>query len=468
MSFNKNSIKDALVEALSIEKFAIESAKKSMEESMAPKIQQVVVDSLKELESLTNKESVDNEESSVTIAESSNTIVVPSLTISNSIPNAMLTVDSTGTVKLTTDLKENSNPVTEMNNTPLEEEEMFEIEGLSEEIPAPPVAPATSAAAPVGDPSTGGAMAEPSAVDGTPAEQEILKKLDALLAASGVDASNPGAGEGEVQVVDDDSTADPNAMAAPAPGAPAAQPVNEFDTMFEIEDDISSLFEDESAEGEEDSKEFSLDELEGIEEIEIVDEDEVVEGEEVVDEMKGVSNTVIRSQRNREDFKNAKLTHSPQSDLNESAKIKAQYESKIDELIQENARLKGAVKEYKDSFVELRQQVNEMQVFNGKLAYANRLLTTAGITSEEKLTIAEAFDKVDTVEEAKKLYNKLINEMKSPKGSSSTVDKLKASTKPSVEKPKEGKVQESQSETLYESAERKRMKELMLYGSKKS
>ena len=311
MSFNKSSVKDAILEFKDIEKFAIETAKKSIEESMAPKIEQVIIDSIKELEAkLDETQSVTDSVTNV-VEEAVKIDITPSDEVVISVDGKeTLTVGGDGT----TDSLENSNTETEMNNTP-QEEEMFEIEGLSEDGETAAAAPAAlMAAEPIAEPG----------VDASPAEQEILKKLDALLAAT------PGAaadgGEGQVQVVDDDGT-DPNAMppaAGAAPAAPGVPPVNEDDIMFEFQDDISSLFEDDDTLFE-DSGEINLDELEGIDEIEIVDEEDVKEGEEIVDEMKGMSNAVRRSARNREDFKDDKLSHADNSALNETSnKIKAQ------------------------------------------------------------------------------------------------------------------------------------------------
>lgn len=86
------------------------------------------------------------------------------------------------------------------------------------------------------------------------------------------------------------------------------------------------------------------------------------------------------------------------------------------------------------------------------------------------MTIAEAFDKVDSVEDAKKLYNKLIKEMQATKSISSPMEKLKATAQPMVEKSKDDLINESHTQTLYESPERRRMRELMNYSnqSKKS
>ena len=48
MSIKKNIVKDALVEAKQIEKFAYDSAKKALEESLAPQIEQALANTLQD------------------------------------------------------------------------------------------------------------------------------------------------------------------------------------------------------------------------------------------------------------------------------------------------------------------------------------------------------------------------------------------------------------------------------------
>ncbi len=136
--------------------------------------------------------------------------------------------------------------------------------------------------------------------------------------------------------------------------------------------------------------------------------------------------------------------------------IKAQYESKIDELKKENKRLnestkemKGIIQNYKSSFVDLRKQFDEMQVFNAKLAYANKIFANGGLSTNEKARIAEQFDSAKTIKDAEKLYQKIIKENKAPSLNEKTVLKSSATH---TAKPK--------NETIYESEEMKRRKRL--------
>jgi hypothetical protein len=197
---------------------------------------------------------------------------------------------------------------------------------------------------------------------------------------------------------------------------------------------------------------------EGMYEISLEEE---MEEENLEEKVYGGSFAAINRAGNRERKERLPM-HAP---MNESKKIKntkAQNESKLDELIQENASLKNVIKNYKsnlkefeNSFVELKSQLNEMQIFNGKLAYANKLLTKGGLTNDEKIRIAEEFDKCATVEDAKKLYNKIISENNFSSKNNST-EKLK-SVKPSTVIQN---LSENKTEKLFESEERRRMRML--------
>ena len=345
-----------------------------------------------------------------------------------------------------------TNPEPEM--TTVQEEEMYEVENGAI---APDVAPVPDANA-VSEPE-----ASPENIETTLAD--MAEKINTIL-----NAVSPGAGtgaEGQVDVIDDETAgAEQNPMPAPAaaPGVPGQDNtvVSEEDMMFEIDEDfMNALSEINNTIRENSEESLSLSEMEEDDEVEVVAEEEGdnEEEEDTVEEMKGVGNAVQRSTSNRKKFKDNNMKH---SSINEDVEtIKVQYESAIDELTQENESLKEAIEEYKknitefsDSFRQLQKQINEMHVFNGKLAYANKLLSKGGLTNGEKIKIAEAFDKAETVEEAKKLYTQFLSEMKSS-NSVNTQSKEVKTAKPSVTP-----AQSTQTETIFESEERKRMRKL--------
>lgn len=242
------------------------------------------------------------------------------------------------------------------------------------------------------------------------------------------------------QAVDfiDDETAE---MPAEAPAAPA--PVQEDDELLEFNIDEIEEFELADEVDENEMLEFDIpDSQEDDEYIEIDDNDPEamltalgdisrekpnwkdnipsldipkIEDEFELDEIKG-QGKLVRNTSHRLGLEPREGT----PNLNESIKQqKAQYESKLGELKKENTRLSesvkemsGVIKDYQNSFKDLRKQFDEMQTFNAKLAYANKIFASGGLSTSDKAKIAEEFDKTQSIDEAKKLYNKILSENK--------------------------------------------------------
>ena len=316
--------------------------------------------------------------------------------------------------------------------------------------PAAPVADAPVADAPVEEPSvpTEEPVAEEPAQEEGSTElegeiKELISKIDVLVNAmmqeKGVSADEQG-GEQEFEVVDDES----NTADATAPEAPVA-PVQE-EMQFEIEQfeeghDIIEIIDEELEEGE------------GVGTIEIVDEDENIPVEGWMEEMHGVGHNLRHSNRLGKEPRQG-VEHR----LQENKEIKAQYESKLGELVKENKGLQSELKslklerkEFEEAFIQLREQFDEMQTFNGKLALVNKLLMNGGLSFDQKLNVCEQFDGAETIEEAEKIYKSIIKENNIKVNDAS--NKIKASTTHTAKANTEAK-------PLYESEEARRMKQL--------
>ncbi len=454
MAIKKNILKDALANAKEIENYALESAKKALEESLSTQMDKTVRDILKDIENNSNEENIE-ENIKLDVAPDA------TLTISVSPEGSTIELNNNDAEASDTNLEPIEPINTDSEMATNDQDEIYEVEGAGIE-PTP-----NTAVEPTPDTQT---MSEPEPSMENLQSQitDMASKIDSILNAVAPDA---GAGsEGAVEVIDDETAGEmPAPTPTPAPGAPTAPAVDdtvvsEDDMMFEIDEEFMNALAEELNTIKEDSVDESLSEMNDLDEIEIVAEEDGDndEAEEMVDEMKGVGHTVQRSAGNRQGFEKNNFKHTPVT--NEGVeKIKVQYESKLDELIQENESLKQAVEEYKSniqefssSFVELQKQINEMNVFNGKLAYANRLLSKGGLTNTEKIKIAESFDKAESVEEAKKLYNNFLKEMKSGSSNVSTSEVNFITSKPHVAPQQKS----TQSETIFESEERKRWKEL--------
>jgi len=337
----------------------------------------------------------------------------------------------------------------------------------------------------------------------------IMKKLDDISKkVEGGSSSTPSA-EGEVTIVDDEvPTAEmpvaPTPEVAPAPEAPVApeQPlIQEFnleENMEEIQNEdelvkeIMKQLEEESSEevvmddemeieldSEDDSDEMEmeidLDSEDDSDEMEIELEDdsddcgcevtssdddsmsieinldsededsiEIIDSEDdsdedTVEEMLGLG---LATRRKDTTY----VPHVPHKEMNE---IKAQYESKLDELIKENNSLKKDLKEFEESFVELRSSIDEMQTFNAKLALANKLFLKGTLSTDDKMKINEALDAASTVKEAEKVYQKLSKDSNGVIKESKISDKIKSKITSST----------SSSASGYQSQEVKTLKE---------
>lgn len=88
--------------------------------------------------------------------------------------------------------------------------------------------------------------------------------------------------------------------------------------------------------------------------------------------------------------------------LNESS-----YQKKILEEKRQNHLLRGKLDEYKGAVEDLRDQLNEMNLFNAKLLYVNKLLQTKGLDASQKKTIIESIDNAESLREVKLVYKTL-------------------------------------------------------------
>ena len=349
----------------------------------------------------------------------------------------------------------------EVSNEEQTNENMLEMNRMTNEAevaaasaPVAPAAETTTAAAPVPEaPVVEEPVAEEPVAEEPVAEEggdkleqdieDLVSKMDTLINVlmqqQGISADQQ-AGEQEFEVVDDEAEVAP----APAAEVPAA-PVQE-EMTFEIEEYEEGI----------DLLEIIDEELEEAEEIlTIVDEDEMPQEGwgSSMEEMHGVGHNFRHSN---------KLGKQPRQGvehrLQENKEIKAQYESKLGELKQENKGLQTELKslrferkEFEDAFIQLREQFDEMQTFNGKLALVNKLLMNGGLSFDQKLNVCEQFDGADTIEEAEKIYKSIIKENNIKVGDAS--NKIKASTTHTAKVSTESK-------PLYESEEARRMKQL--------
>ena len=66
----------------------------------------------------------------------------------------------------------------------------------------------------------------------------------------------------------------------------------------------------------------------------------------------------------------------------------------------------------------LKRQLQEMNLFNAKLLFANKLMQNRGLSTKQQRTVVEALDKASTIKEAKVLYQALSNSLQHRSGKS--------------------------------------------------
>lgn len=440
----KSSLNEAKVSFEEIKKFALDSAKQEFQKEIEGTIEKILKETL----------SIEVDDDKNIILKTDEKIVE----LKND--GEVETIEKDEEVGLTSD----------EDNEPIEIENIEEMIKLEEEQPA--VAPEQSLdTVPQVTPEATPLTASEEATSETSTE-ELVQKIANDIAELVEKTIDQKTGEGkqttdqavDVDYIDDETTSQEQPPVQPAVEQPV-KPAMEEDELLELSmNEISK--EDKNTEenfleidvpekGNVEEKFFEIDDTE--EECtacadEKVFEFDVPEDVEEIDEMLGQSNTVHRSLAYKEPNEKYRTSRMKINENNN----KAQHESKLDELKKENESLKKSlnesaevVKNFKSSFIDLRKQFDEMQTFNAKLAYANKIFASGGLSTSEKTKIAEDFDRTQNADDAKKLYDKIIKENRMVV-SKDNVSKIKSPITNTVKS----------KDAVFESAEIKRNKEL--------
>jgi len=188
--------------------------------------------------------------------------------------------------------------------------------------------------------------------------------------------------EGDTDIVGDDENPEDQELGEgfEADGEEGDNTEDEFN-VDENSDGVD--FEDDKEEMYELENESSLDD-----EIPSKEDDQVIE---IVDDTLGGENS------QEED----PLMESDDKDEDDKNKVNEQkYKKAYIKLAKEHKVVLGDVKKLREGF-------NKLNLFNAKLAYAFKLMRTPGLTRTEKKQIAETFDRVKSIREAKLIYETL-------------------------------------------------------------
>jgi hypothetical protein len=216
---------------------------------------------------------------------------------------------------------------------------------------------------------------------------------------------------------------------AEKPEMEEAEDMDEAEVTYEAEDKLE-------AEEDIDLEDMSEEDLKGfiegiiedlIEDGELVpgpnaDESEAEEDEDMDDDMEGDADVDIEV----DDI-----------DLEEAK------EEKVDE---EKEEMKEELKEAKAAIKQLRSDLSEINLLNSKLLYTNKIFKGKSLTENQKIKVLKAFDKAETVKEAKAIFETLNENLVTKTKKSHIRESLGAASKPAGVAPKrnlnEGIVQE--------------------------
>ena len=91
--------------------------------------------------------------------------------------------------------------------------------------------------------------------------------------------------------------------------------------------------------------------------------------------------------------------------IDEDARTDAEEEGYKDGMKDEKEDLKKDLKEAMNTVATLRSELNEINLLNAKLLYANKIFKSKNLTESQKSKVLGAFDKATTVKEAKIVYS---------------------------------------------------------------
>jgi len=101
------------------------------------------------------------------------------------------------------------------------------------------------------------------------------------------------------------------------------------------------------------------------------------------------------------------VTDTEEIELEENARTDAEEEGYLDGKADEKKKIEKDLKEAKSVINHLRSELNEVNLLNSKLLYTNKIFKGKTLTENQKIKVLKAFDKAETVKEAKNIFETL-------------------------------------------------------------
>jgi len=174
--------------------------------------------------------------------------------------------------------------------------------------------------------------------------------------------------------------------------------VTEDDDEEEIADDAYDVDDDAGdEEGEEDLDEVDIEEV-----IEIIEDDEEDEDDDDGEEV-DIDIDVDADEEDEEDDDDIDEDEEYGGNKGDESRSKRDYEAAV----QENKSLKKENKRYAKALTFLKKRIDEVNLFNARLAAASDVMKAVTLTKEEKETVVEHFDSCKSVNEIKRTFQVL-------------------------------------------------------------
>jgi hypothetical protein len=233
----------------------------------------------------------------------------------------------------------------------------------------------------------------------------------------------------ELDAIGEDNTMNENEDLINDPKYPSNN--NAKGNVAEVEDDMD--YEDEDADGIEDSEDEEIDiasmdeddlksfiesviadmvssgELEGKEDEEGEEEEEESNEEPVMEHYINEAKKQFIKAKKEADAKKVKA---------KKVKAKKEDEEEENETIKAKKEAADAKKELKEAYNAIntiKSELSEVNLFNAKLLYTNKISKAKNLTESQKVKVLTSFDKTTSIKEAKLVYETLLEGLKTPK-----------------------------------------------------
>jgi hypothetical protein len=88
------------------------------------------------------------------------------------------------------------------------------------------------------------------------------------------------------------------------------------------------------------------------------------------------------------------------------------YKRKIAKLVEAHTAIKEELGKYKEAVSYLKRNLQEVNLFNSKLLYTNKLIQTANLSNKQRMGVIEQFDRAQSLREVELVYKSLSESLK--------------------------------------------------------